>query len=46
MHDAREEFREIEIAVFARVPAGVAPPLRLPGADEDEDGFTIVRSID
>lgn len=45
MHDGRDEFREIDMAVFGMVPVG-APPLRLAGADEDEDEFTIVRSID
>jgi hypothetical protein len=33
-------------AVFAPPPVLAAPPLRLAGTDEDEDGATIVRSID
>lgn len=39
---------EAETSVWEAVPVGVAPPLRLAGAegDEDEDGPTIVRSID
>ncbi|MFJ4717490.1 hypothetical protein [Streptomyces sp. NPDC088785] len=39
-------FREIDMAVFGLVPVG-APPLRLAGADEDdEDEPVIVRGID
>ncbi|WP_330242533.1 hypothetical protein [Streptomyces sp. NBC_00525] len=43
-----EEFREIDMAVFGMVPVGTAPPLRLAGADSDDDTefFTIVRGID
>lgn len=46
MDHGREEFREIEAAVFGMVPVRAAPPLRLAGADEDDADFTIVRSID
>ncbi|WP_168712598.1 hypothetical protein [Streptomyces sp. A0958] len=43
-----QEFREIDMAVFGMVPVGTAPPLRLAGADHDDDAefFTIVRGID
>ncbi|CAL9326499.1 MULTISPECIES: hypothetical protein [Streptomyces] len=47
MRDGTEEYCEIDMAVFGMVPVGAAPPLRLAGADEDDDEFlTIVRSID
>ncbi len=52
MREGSEVFRQIglreaEAAVLELVPVGIAPPLRLAGADEDdEDGPTIVRSID
>jgi hypothetical protein len=34
------------MCVFGMVPLGVVPPQRLSGADEDDDGSTIVRGID
>ena len=38
---------QIDMAVFGMVPVGVAPLLRLAGADDEDDEFlTIVRSID
>ncbi|MFF7394311.1 hypothetical protein ACFZAE_38535 [Streptomyces scabiei] len=47
MSERVEEFREIDMAVFGMVPVGMAPLLRLAGADdEDEEFLTIVRSID
>jgi hypothetical protein len=53
MHDGSEGFRQAGVRETDRVasglvPVGVAPPLRLAGTDddEDEDGLTIVRSID
>ncbi|MEV7415201.1 hypothetical protein [Streptomyces sp. NPDC089919] len=47
MFDVKEEFLEVEMAVFGMVPVGVAPPLRLAGAEEDDTEFiTIVRGID
>ena len=46
MSERVEEFREIDMAVFGMVPVGVAPLLRLAGADDEDDEFlTIVRSI-
>ncbi|MFJ6466084.1 hypothetical protein ACIQM0_34495 [Streptomyces sp. NPDC091387] len=43
-----QEFRETEIPVAGMVPVGTAPPLRLAGADHEDDAefFTIVRGID
>jgi len=46
MRDGTEELREIEMALFGMVPVGLVPPLRLAGADDDEDDATIIRSID
>lgn len=48
MHDIGEESLEIELALSGMVPVhmGAAPPLRLPGTDEDDAEFTIVRGID
>ncbi|MEU0163417.1 hypothetical protein ABZ154_32680 [Streptomyces sp. NPDC006261] len=46
MEYGREEFRDREEAVSGMVPVGIAPPLLLAGADEDDGEFTIVRSID
>jgi hypothetical protein len=45
--DVREDFREIEMAVFGMVPVLITPPRRLSGVDEDEDELaTILRGID
>ncbi|MEU8702394.1 hypothetical protein AB0C61_32970 [Streptomyces sp. NPDC048680] len=43
-----QEFRETEMPVAGMVPVGTAPPLRLAGADHEDDAefFTIVRGID
>ncbi|WP_327257933.1 hypothetical protein [Streptomyces sp. NBC_01244] len=49
-YDIRQDFREVEMYFFGLGPVGVAPPLRLAGADEDDaefhEEFTIVRGID
>lgn len=55
MHDGSEMFRQtarpgirlLETGLAASAPVAVAaPPLRLAGAEEDEDEATIVRGID
>jgi hypothetical protein len=46
MNDSGEGFREGDRGGLGTLPVEIAPPLRLPGADDDDTEATIIRGID